>query len=147
MNMEDFPAHYEEMKDYLKQEKKKAESLLNGIKKRSDTLLHLTKAIVAHQLPFFTEGKPLQTLTMKTIAGALSMHESTISRCVASKSMIFQNQTIPLKYFFVHSLSNDSVKEVQELSLIHILWRHFDIDRYWFYHLTDTGIKTTLTKE
>ena len=32
MNMEDFPAHYEEMKDYLKQEKKKAESLLNGIK-------------------------------------------------------------------------------------------------------------------
>ena len=27
------------------------------------------------------------------------------------------------------------------------LWRHFDIDRYWFYHLTDTGIKTTLTKE
>ena len=114
MNMEDFPAHYEEMKDYLKQEKKKAESLLNGIKKRSDTLLHLTKAIVAHQLPFFTEGKPLQPLTMKTIADALSMHESTISRCVASKSMIFQNQTIPLKYFFVHSLSNDSVKEVQE---------------------------------
>lgn len=123
LNSLDFLSHYDETKKYLKQEKTKAEHLLSSIQKRNSTLLHITESIIAHQLPFFTEGKALNPLSLKNIADDLHYSESTISRCIANKSLIYNMQTIPLKYFFVKSISKNSksINEIQEIlkELIH----------------------------
>ncbi len=110
----DFLSHYEDTKKYLKQEKVKAEHLISSINKRNTTLLHITESIIAHQLAYFTEGKALRPLSLKIIADELQYSESTISRCISNKSLIFNTQIIPLKYFFVKSVS-ESDKSTNEV--------------------------------
>ena len=114
INEFEMEGYLEEALAYIKQEKQKAERLLTSIQKRNDTLLHVTQSIISHQLPYFKEGKPLQTLTLKMVAEDLSCNESTISRCISNKSMIFDHQTIPLKYFFVHAVADTSVTVVYD---------------------------------
>ena len=52
----------------------------------------------------------LQPCTMKQIASKLGVHESTISRCINGKSMVFHRQVIPLKYFFPKTLEQEDVQ-------------------------------------
>lgn len=111
-----------ETSTYLKNHLKEAESLLQGIQKRNITLLKIADCIVQHQLQFFLYHQELKPLTMSTIAKELDLHESTISRSISQKSMIFEEATIPLKYFFASSIGEDtSSNQLQQLlkELIH----------------------------
>lgn len=51
-----------------------------------DTILRVGQEIVRRQEAFFLEAdRPLKPMTLKEIADALSIHESTVSRAVNGK--------------------------------------------------------------
>ena len=60
------------------------------------------------QADFFRYGeRALQPLTLKTVAEALTLHESTISRVVAGKYLLAPNGLFELKTFFSAALATD----------------------------------------
>lgn len=90
-------------------------NLISAIKKRNQTLLKVGYAVCRFQQNYFIHSTGLKPCTMKQIAVISKIHESTVSRCIAGKSLIFNDQVIPLKYFFPKGLALDSVLEIQDV--------------------------------
>lgn len=62
--------------------------LTRGLSIRYDTLLRTARAIVERQAGFLTQGdEAMAPLTLKEIADAIGMHESTVSRITTGKYM------------------------------------------------------------
>lgn len=93
---------------YLRHQKKQAETLIGSIEKRNSTLQRIMEIIIQVQQDFFLRHAQLKPLNLKDIAKALQLHESTISRAVSGKSILFEQQIIPLKYFFPVRVSEDT---------------------------------------
>jgi len=75
--------------------------LTRGLSMRYDTLLKTTQAIVERQLGFFDRGEEgMGPLTLREIADAIGMHESSISRITTGKYVQTPRGTFELKYFF-----------------------------------------------
>jgi RNA polymerase sigma-54 factor len=63
--------------------------------------------IVRQQDAFLAEGvQHLRPLNLKTIAEAISMHESTVSRVTSNKYMATPRGIFELKYFFTASIAS-----------------------------------------
>jgi RNA polymerase sigma-54 factor len=63
--------------------------------------------IVKQQDGFFVHGvQHLRPLNLKTIADAISMHESTVSRVTANKYIATSRGIFELKYFFTSSIAS-----------------------------------------
>jgi RNA polymerase sigma-54 factor len=78
-----------------------ARFLIRNINQRFDTILRVSEFIVAHQQSFFDRGwGALRPLTLREVANALGLHESTISRATNQKFMLTPLGTIELKRFF-----------------------------------------------
>lgn len=78
-----------------------AQLLINGIKRRNDTLLSVATYLVEKQYDFFDVGKSaLKPMTMAEVAFDLDFHESTISRVTTGKYIATPQGTLELKYFF-----------------------------------------------
>ena len=112
------PAHYEQalasctdtlspaMRDQLNQ----ARWLTRGLAIRHDTLLRTTQVIVTHQAGFLSRGEEaMAPLTLKQVAEAIGMHESTISRITTGKYLQTPRGTFELKRFFAVKLEGASV--------------------------------------
>lgn len=95
-------------KQYIQTHEKHAQQLVDGIEKRNSTLMRIVDAIVRYQINFFLHQAQLKPLNRKDIAEQLGIHESTVSRTIANKSMLFQQQNIPLKFFFPSKLGEDT---------------------------------------
>ena len=93
---------------YLSQQQKQAEALLSSIEKRNSTIERIMEVIAVVQQAFFLQHGQLKPLNMKDIAAKLSLHESTISRAVSGKSILFEQQIIPLKFFFPARVNEDT---------------------------------------
>ena len=93
---------------YLSQQQKQAEALLSSIEKRNSTIERIMEVIAVVQQDFFLQHGQLKPLNMKDIAAKLSLHESTISRAVSGKSILFEQQIIPLKFFFPARVNEDT---------------------------------------
>ncbi len=101
-----------------KNDLEKASLLIKCIQQRSNALRLLMEKIVTLQKQFIlSDEKSLKSITRAEIAKALDMHESTISRAVAGKTVQLPNKRIiPLSMFFDRSLSYRSlVKEIIEV--------------------------------
>ena len=84
--------------------------LTRGLSIRYDTLLRTARAIVERQAGFLTQGdEAMAPLTLKEIADAIGMHESTISRITTGKYMQTPRGTFELKHFFAVRLEGASV--------------------------------------
>ncbi|CAM3258819.1 hypothetical protein SPAN111604_13620 [Sphingomonas antarctica] len=78
-----------------------ARALVKAVAHRQRTLLSVATAILEHQQAFLNEGvAALRPLTMREIADELSVHESTVSRAVAGKSLSCPRGTFELRFFF-----------------------------------------------
>jgi RNA polymerase sigma-54 factor len=61
---------------------------------------------VRQQDGFFAKGvQHLRPLNLKTVADAISMHESTVSRVTANKYMATSRGIFELKYFFTSAIA------------------------------------------
>jgi RNA polymerase sigma-54 factor len=80
--------------------------LVRALDQRARTILKVATEIVRQQDGFFTHGiAHLRPLNLKTVADAIQMHESTVSRVTANKYMATNRGIFELKYFFTASIA------------------------------------------
>jgi RNA polymerase sigma-54 factor len=110
-----------EVKDYIRDKIRSGKFLIRSIHQRQQTISNIAQQIVSRQRDFFEHGTShLKPMTMKEIADAVGVHETTVSRAVSGKYMATPHGVFEMKYFFTsgyqtasgESMSNTSVKEV-----------------------------------
>lgn len=80
--------------------------LARTLDQRATTILKVAHEIVRQQGAFFREGAAhLRPMTLRSVATAIGMHESTISRVTANKAVGSPRGTFPMKYFFSTALN------------------------------------------
>lgn len=80
--------------------------LVRALEQRAKTILKVSAEIVRQQDAFFAHGvQHLRPLNLKTVADAISMHESTVSRVTANKYMATTRGIFELKYFFTSAIA------------------------------------------
>lgn len=80
--------------------------LVKSLDQRARTILRVAEEIVRQQDGFLTHGvQHLRPLNLKTVADAIKMHESTVSRVTSNKYMATTRGIFELKYFFSSSIA------------------------------------------
>jgi RNA polymerase sigma-54 factor len=93
-------------KSYLAECLQSATWLVRALDQRARTILKVANEIVRQQDAFFAYGvEHLRPLNLKTVAEAISMHESTVSRVTANKYMATSRGIFELKYFFTSAIA------------------------------------------
>ncbi len=91
----------ETLSKYLNDKYNSAVWLIKSIEQRRQTIYNVVAAVVEHQRDFLDYGpKYLKTLTLKQVAEALNIHESTVSRSINGKYMQTPRGIFEIKYFF-----------------------------------------------
>jgi RNA polymerase sigma-54 factor len=99
-------AKNEKDKGYLADCLQTATWLIRALDQRAKTILKVSTEIVRQQDAFFVHGvRHLRPLNLKTIADAIAMHESTVSRVTANKYMATNRGIFELKYFFTSAIA------------------------------------------
>ncbi len=80
--------------------------LVKSLDQRARTILKVAREIVRQQDGFFVNGvSQLRPLNLKTVAAAIEMHESTVSRVTSNKYLSCARGLFELKYFFTASIN------------------------------------------
>ena len=81
--------------------------LMKALDQRQKTILKVAAEIVKQQDGFFRRGvSQLKPLTLRTVAEAIEMHESTVSRVTSNKYLNCDRGTFELKYFFTSGVAS-----------------------------------------
>ncbi len=112
-------ARSQEEKTYLSDRWQQANWLVKALRQRATTILKVASEIVKQQESFFIYGiRHLKPLVLRDIAGAVEMHESTISRVTQNKYIATPRGLFELKYFFSNALpSGGSGESVSTLAV------------------------------
>ncbi len=88
-------------KGWLSEKLADANWLVKALDQRQRTILKVAAEVVKQQDGFFRRGvSELKPLTLRTVADAIEMHESTVSRVTSNKYLNCERGTFELKYFF-----------------------------------------------
>ncbi len=99
-------------KTYLHDCLQTANWLVKSLDQRARTILKVAKEIVKQQDAFLVNGvQYLRPLNLKTVAEAIDMHESTVSRVTSNKYMATSRGNFELKYFFTSSIASSRMGE------------------------------------
>ncbi|MCX7624791.1 MAG: RNA polymerase factor sigma-54, partial [Candidatus Sumerlaeaceae bacterium] len=102
----------EKDRKFVREKFKAAQWLVRNLARRKNTLLRVARAIVDYQREFFDKGiNFLKPLTLRQVAEAVGMHESTVARVTTGKYMETPRGTFEMKYFFSRGLQNESGEE------------------------------------
>jgi RNA polymerase sigma-54 factor len=94
-------------KSFLSNCLQSANWLTKSLEQRARTILKVASEIVRQQDAFFAHGvEHLKPLNLKTIADAIGMHESTVSRVTSNKYIATPRGLFELKYFFTASIAS-----------------------------------------
>ncbi|WP_411034650.1 RNA polymerase factor sigma-54 [Shinella sp. BYT-45] len=81
--------------------------LARSLDQRARTIMKVASEIVRQQDAFLMHGVDhLRPLNLKTVAEAIKMHESTVSRVTSNKYMLTPRGLFELKYFFTVSIGS-----------------------------------------
>ena len=79
--------------------------LMKSLDQRARTILKVSSEIVRQQDAFLAYGvEHLRPLNLKTVAEAISMHESTVSRVTSNKYMATPRGVFEMKFFFTSAI-------------------------------------------
>ena len=93
-------------KGYLLDCLQSANWLVKSLDQRARTILRVAEQIVRQQDGFLTHGvQHLRPLNLKTIADAIQLHESTVSRVTSNKHIATPRGIFELKYFFTSAIA------------------------------------------
>jgi len=93
-------------KEYLADRLQAANWLVKSLHQRAGTILKVSAEIVRRQDGFFRRGiQSLRPLTLREVADAISMHESTVSRVTSNKYISSPRGLFELKYFFTSAIA------------------------------------------
>jgi len=80
--------------------------LVKALDQRQKTIIKVASEIVRQQEDFFRKGVAyLKPLTLKAVAEAIEMHESTVSRVTSNKYLSCPRGLYELKYFFTSGVA------------------------------------------
>lgn len=92
---------------FLKQNLGRANAFLHDLSQRHQTILRVAREIVQRQQSFFEFGaQGLRPLTLREIADALDLHESTVSRACSGKYIMTPDSTFEVKNLFSYRIRN-----------------------------------------
>jgi RNA polymerase sigma-54 factor len=93
-------------KSWLSEKLADANWLIKALDQRQKTILKVAAEIVRRQDGFFRHGvSQLKPLTLRAVAEAIAMHESTVSRVTSNKYLQCQRGVFELKYFFTSGVA------------------------------------------
>ena len=96
-----------EDKLYLSECQANATWLVKSLDQRAKTILKVAREIVRQQDAFLVLGiQHLRPLNLRTVADAIEMHESTVSRVTSNKYMATPRGIFELKYFFTTAIAS-----------------------------------------
>lgn len=102
-----------ESKEFITSRLSAAQWLIQAIEQRRQTMLKVMHFIVDRQREFFEKGEQaLRPLTLREVAEAIGMHESTVSRVTNEKFAQTPRGVLPLKYFFSSALKSSDGEDV-----------------------------------
>lgn len=103
-------------REYITTQMNNANWLIKSMDQRAQTILKVASEIVEQQDAFFNFGiEFLRPLTLKDIAEAIDMHESTVSRVTTNKYIGTPRGIFELKFFFSTALvSSDGTSHSSE---------------------------------
>jgi len=106
-------ARNREEKSYLSECLQSANWLLKSLDQRARTIMKVATELVRQQDGFLAHGvQHLRPLNLRTIADAVDIHESTVSRVTANKYMATPRGIFELKYFFTSALASADGEDV-----------------------------------
>ncbi len=112
-------AKREEDKAFLSECAANASWLVKSLDQRAKTILKVAREIVRQQDGFFAYGvSQLRPLNLKTVAAAIEMHESTVSRVTSNKYLSCPRGLFELKYFFTASISSSDGGEAHSAEAV-----------------------------
>lgn len=86
--------------------------LINSIEQRRQTICHVVEEIVRRQQDYIEKGREyLHPMTMKEVADAIGVHESTVSRAVANKYVEMPGGIAALRSFFTARLPGNGSED------------------------------------
>ena len=100
-------SHTQQERDFLSECFQNANWLTRSLDQRARTILKVTAEIVRQQDGFLTHGVAhLRPLNLRTVADAIGMHESTVSRVTSNKYMLTPRGVFELRYFFTAAIAS-----------------------------------------
>jgi RNA polymerase sigma-54 factor len=106
-------AHNKEGKAWLADCLANANWLIKALDQRARTIIKVSTELVKQQEAFFLHGVAhLKPLTLRTVADAIGMHESTVSRVTSNKYLSCERGLFELKYFFTSGVSSGDGESV-----------------------------------
>lgn len=103
---------------FLRPHRAAADQILYAIERRQSTLVRIIAHVVAHQQRFFQDGvQSLAPLTINSVADALSLHASTVSRGVRDKYIATPQGLLPLKSLFSAKATGNSAGTVSRAGI------------------------------
>lgn len=101
-----------ETKAWLNECMADANWLIKAMDQRQKTILKVVGEIIKLQDGFFRHGvSHLKPMTLRIVAEAIEMHESTVSRVTSNKYMSCDRGVFELKYFFTSGVQNNDGSE------------------------------------
>ena len=99
------PARGKPERQFLDSCVSQAQWLMKALDQRAGTIMKVAIALVEEQQAFFEKGVAhLKPLTLRQIADAIEMHESTVSRVTSNKYLACDRGVFELKYFFTSAI-------------------------------------------
>ncbi len=97
----------DEDKTYISECFANANWLARSLDQRARTILKVSREVVRQQDSFLAYGiEHLRPLNLRTVADAIEMHESTVSRVTANKYMATPRGIFEMKYFFTSAIAS-----------------------------------------
>jgi RNA polymerase sigma-54 factor len=94
-------------KEYFAECFANAQWLVKSLNQRAKTILKVAREIVRQQDAFLVLGvQHLRPINLKTVADAILMHESTVSRVTSNKYMATPRGIFEFKYFFTTAIAS-----------------------------------------
>jgi RNA polymerase sigma-54 factor len=95
--------------NYLRNNLQEARWFLKSLQSRHETLLKVANCIVERQHAFFDHGEEaMKPMVLRSVAEAIEMHESTVSRVTTRKYMHTPRGIFEFKYFFSSHVTTEA---------------------------------------
>jgi RNA polymerase sigma-54 factor len=86
--------------------------LVKALDQRARTIVKVVSEIVKRQQGFFERGvSAMKPMTLREVADAIGMHESTVSRVTSNKYLLCDRGLYELKYFFGSGVASSGAGE------------------------------------
>jgi len=124
-------ARTDEEKTFVSECLASANWLVKSLDQRAKTILKVSSEIVRQQDGFLAFGvEHLRPLNLKTVAEAIGMHESTVSRVTSNKYIATPRGVFELKFFFTSSIASSDGGEAHSAeSVRHKIRQLIDAER------------------